>query len=95
MPFTVSTKKNKTGISVNTKLTVVYDNPEAERALATQALVVKLQGMWRKSSIPEAFTAKMSKYAPGTRHGEISLEDAIKVLTPEERKALIAKLQAE
>ena len=81
MGFKVSTKPDKSGKAVETIITVVYDNTEAERALATQALIVKWQGHARKNGIPAAATLKLSDFAPGTRH-------TAKPMTIEEAKAL-------
>lgn len=90
----VSTKPNKTGIAVVTNLTVEWNDPQAERALALQALVVKLQGTWRKGTIPSEASVKLSDYAPGTRHAaDVNPFEAIKAMTPEERKAMIEKLK--
>lgn len=93
--FVVSTKKDKNAKAVETRVNVVYDNPQAERALATQALIVKAQGNWRKNGIPAEVTLKMSEWAPGSRHaGQVDVKEAVKTMTPEERKALIEQLRA-
>ena len=95
MAFKVSTKKDKNAAEVETLVTVIYDNPTAERALATQALIVKAQGGWRKNGIPASITLKMSEYAPGTRHAAtVDPLTAAKSMTPEERARLIAELKA-
>ena len=92
--FKVSTKVDKAAQAKDTVVEVVYDSPEAERGLATQALIVKAQGHWRKHGIPANCTLKLSEFAPGTRHAGPTLQEAVKVLTPAERAALIAQLQA-
>lgn len=87
----VSTKKDKNAAAVVTDVTIVRDDPQAQAALADQALIVKVQGIWRKNGIPAQATLKYSEYAPGSRHaGAVDYT----ALTPEERKALIEKLQA-
>ncbi len=92
--FTVSTKANKDAQAINTKLTVIMGSQATLEALALQALVVKVQGVWRKNGIPTEATIKMDDYAPGTRHGgTINVFEAVKTMTPEQRAALIAELQ--
>lgn len=101
MAFTVSTKKDKNDKNpTKTLVTVVYDNSEAERALATQALIVKAQGNWRSNGIPASATLKMSEWAPGSRHGgPVSKEQAVAILkaelaamTPEQKVAKLREL---
>ena len=92
--FTVSTKKDKNAVAVNTALTIEDGSPEVIKALAYQALVVKWQAWARKHGIPATASIKMDDFAPGTRHGGPTLQEAVKVLTPAERAALIAQLQA-
>lgn len=90
----VSTKLNKNAAATVTNVTIIYDDPQAERALATQALIVKAQGVWRKNGIPESATLKLSEYAPGTRHvGEVDIKAAFKAMSPEDRQALIDSLK--
>lgn len=101
--FKVSTKPDKDSDEKETVITVVYDGcPESTvRALATQALIVKAQGGWRKHGIPETCEVHMKDYAPGTRHAGMSPEQARAVLLAEaqadksKRAALIAELQAQ
>lgn len=55
----VSTKTSADDkVSVNTALTIDWSDctPEDIRAMAQQALVVKLQGAWRRKGIPEGET---------------------------------------
>ena len=95
MAFKVSTKKDKAAAGVVTLVTVVYDNPAAERALATQALIVKAQGIWRSNSIPATATLKLSDFAPGTRHsGTVDPREAYKAMSHEERVRYLADLKA-
>lgn len=94
MQVKVSTKANKDSDAKNTVCNIIFDNPEAERALAVQALIVKAQGNWRKNGIPDSATLKMSEWAPGTRHGgTVNVFEAVKTMTPEQRAALLAELQ--
>lgn len=87
----VSTKKDKNSAAVVTNLTITGGSAATWQALGMQALVVKLQGTWRKNGIPAEFTCNVDEYAPGTRHaGSVDYT----ALTAEERKALIEKLQA-
>jgi hypothetical protein len=96
--FIVQTKLDKDAVAERTNLTVDFtDCPQATlEHLATQHLVVRLQGAWRKSgSIPANFTAKVSEYAAGSRVASVSPEAAIAALTPEQRKELFAKYKDE
>lgn len=96
MAFVVATKKDKNSTAVKTNVTVVHDHPGNERALATQALVVKWQGTMRKDGvvIPSDVTLKMSEWGPGTRHDSVvNPIEVAKTMTPEQRAALIAELQ--
>ena len=91
----VSTKANKGAAAVVTNLTVTGGSAETWKALGMQALVVKLQGNWRKNGIPAEFTCNVDEYAPGTRHaGTSDPVELAKQMTPEERLALIARLKA-
>lgn len=92
--FKVSTKADKTAAAKETVVTIVYDNATAERALATQAAIIRAQAGWRKNGIPAEATIKMSENMPGTRAAPVSLQDAVKSLSPEEKAKLIAELQA-
>lgn len=91
--FKVSTKKDKGSNAVETLVNVIYDSAPAERALATQALIVKAQSVWRKNGIPAECTIRVSEYAPGTRHGGVvnPLEVA-KTMSKEDRAKLIEEL---
>jgi hypothetical protein len=92
----VSTRKDKNSDEVKTNLTLNWDGVTEDdlRALAQQALIVKLQGGWRKNGIPSEVTVKVIEHKVGTRapRGPIDLATAIQNLNPEERKALLAKL---
>lgn len=95
--FTVSTKESKDApVATQTKLTINWDGCDNEtiKAMATQALVVKLQGGWRKNGIPDQFTCKAKDHAPGTRMvHEVSIDQLVAKMTPEEKAAFIKKLQ--
>lgn len=91
----VSTKLNKTAAAQVTNLTITGGSPETWRALGMQALVVKLQGNWRKNGIPTEFTCNVDEYVPGTRHAGTSDPLTLAAaMSPEEREALIEKLRA-
>ena len=101
--FKVSTRVDNDSDAKSTDITIVYDGcPEqVAMALATQALIVKLQGGWRKSGIPSTVQVHMKDYAPGTRHSASMTPEQARVIALEEakgdavkRKALIAKLLA-
>lgn len=57
-------------------------------------LVVKLQGNWRKKGIPSKFDCRAIDYAPGSR-ATVTPEQALAMLSPEERRALLEKYRAE
>ena len=65
--------------------------------LAQQALVVKLQAQWRKNGIPSGdLEIRATDYRPGTRATKTkpSIEAMLSALSPAEKQALVAKLQA-
>lgn len=93
----VTTKLNKDAAAVETNLSINWDGITTDQLKAgyTSFMVVKLQGQWRnKESIPTELTVKAVDYVPGTRAPAMSLQDAIKALTPEEKAKLLAELQA-
>lgn len=95
MKVTVSTKQDKNAAAKSTVAEIIFDDENAMRALAVQALIVKAQAVWRKGSIPDAATLKMSEFAPGTRHTTtVDPLTAAKQLSPEERAKLIEQLLA-
>lgn len=90
----VSTKASKDAQPVITNLTVTGGSPETWKALGMQALVVKLQGNWRKNGIPAEFTCNVDDYAPGTRHAGTADPVALaKQMTPADRAKLIEELK--
>ena len=95
MKVTVSTKQDKTATAQNTVAEIIFDDENAMRALAVQALIVKAQATWRKNGIPDNCALKMSEFAPGTRHATVvDPLTAAKALSPEERAKLIEALKA-
>ena len=93
MKIKVSTKQDKNAKAVETVATIIFDDKEAERALAVQALVVKAQSVWRRNGIPAECELRMSEFAPGTRHASVvDPLAAAKSMSPEERQKLIDAL---
>jgi hypothetical protein len=95
----VSTKPNAESEAVITNLTLNWDGMTAEdiQALAQQALIVKLQGGWRKNGIPQGdFTVNVVDHKVGARapRGPVNVAALIDKMSPEEKAALLAKLQA-
>ena len=95
----VDTKANKDAESVKTNLTIDWSEMSTDdvQALAQQALIVKLQGAWRKNGIPDGdFTVKASDHKIGVRakREPASVESLLQKLSPEERQALLAKYLA-
>lgn len=82
--------------AVTTNLSINWEgvSPEEVQALAQQALVVKLQGKWRKDGIPAGdFSVNASDYKIGVRAPRVkqTLEQMLAALSPAERAALVAK----
>lgn len=100
--FKVSTKPDADGDAKETVLTIIYDgcSEGIMRALATQALIVKAQGGWRKHGIPDSAEVHMKDFAPGTRHAGMTPDQAKQVVLAEaaadkdKRAKMIADLQA-
>lgn len=95
----VATRPSAGADAVTTNLTIDWDGMSEEdtRALAQQALVVKLQGNWRKNGIPAGdHEVKAVDYKVGVRapRQPKDLAAMIQALSPEEKAALLAKLQA-
>jgi type II secretory pathway component PulM len=91
----VSTRARKDAEAVTTKLTINWEgiSPEEIRALAQQALIVKLQGKWREDGIPQTIVVNAADYKIGVRapRRTLSLAEMLANLSPEERKALLEK----
>ena len=94
----VSTKATKDGEAQETALTLNWDGMTEDdlRALAQQALIVKLQGSWRKNGIPAEVTVNVVDHKVGTRaaRGPVNIATAVANLSTEDKAALLAKLQA-
>lgn len=85
--------------AVTTNLTIDWEGMAEDdiRALAQQALVVKLQGQWRKDGIPSGdHTVKAVEYKPGTRAARkpADLKTLLAAMSPEDRAALLAQFAA-
>lgn len=95
----VKTKPDARAEAVTTNLTINWEGMTEDdvRALAQQALVVKLQGGWRKNGIPagdhevNATDFRVGVRAPRSAPDIVAL---VGKLSPEERAALLAKLTA-
>lgn len=82
--------------AVTTNLKIDWSDMSAEdvQALAQQALVVKLQGQWRRHGIPAGeCTVKASDHKIGVRAPKTkqTLEQMLAALSPAERADLVAK----
>lgn len=93
----VETKLNKNADAVVTNLTINWEDMTAEdiRALAQQALVVKLQGGWRKNGIPAGdFTVKAADHKVGARapRGPQTPQQIMSKLSDEQKAELRALL---
>lgn len=82
--------------AITTKLAIDWEGMTLEetRALAQQALIVKLQGGWRKNGIPAECNVKATDHRVGARapRSKLSVLDQIKALSPEQRAAILAEL---
>jgi hypothetical protein len=95
----VTTRPAAGADGIDTNLTINWEGMTLEdtRALAQQALVVKLQAQWRKNGIPAGeLTINAADYRPGTRATKTkpSIETMLAQLSPAEKQALVAKLLA-
>lgn len=93
----VNTKPEAGAEAVTTNLTLNWEGMTTEdvQALAQQALIVKLQGQWRKNGIPAGdATVNVIDHKVGTRQAPTkqTLEQMIGALSAEEKAALLAKL---
>lgn len=92
----VQTKAKAGAEAVTTNLTINWEGmtPEDIRALAQQALIVKVQGNWRANGIPAGdHTVNAVDYKPGTRapRKPADLATLIAQMSAEDRAALLAK----
>lgn len=95
----VETRPSAGADKVATNLTIDWEGMSEDdtRALAQQALIVKLQGNWRKNGIPEGDAeVKAVDFKVGVRapRQPKDLAAMIQALSPEERAELLAKLKA-
>lgn len=95
----VETRKEAGAEAITTALTLNWEGMTLEdtRALAQQALIVKLQGNWRKNGIPTEATINAADYKVGTRAARQpkDLKSLIAAMSPAEKAALLASLTAE
>ena len=92
----VTTKPEAGAVGVTTNLSIDWADmsPDDIRALAQAALVVKLQGHWRKNGIPVGdATVKAADHKVGVRAPKKPADIAalFQKLTPEERADFLAK----
>lgn len=83
-------------VLTNLKIDWTDMTPEDIRALAQQALIVKLQGQWRRNGIPAGeHEVKAADFKPGTRQARTPLTPAqiAQKLTPEQKAELLKMLQ--
>ena len=93
----VSTKLKAGEAASSTELNIDWDGMSTQdvQDLATQALIVKAQARWRKAgTIPETADLKASDYKVGARAPRLTIEQQVVTMSTDDRKALIAKLQA-
>lgn len=95
----VATKPAAGEQAITTNLTIDWEGVSEEdlRALAQQALIVKLQSGWRKNTIPAGeFEVKAADHKVGARAPRTKLtpEQMVAALSVEDKAALLAKLQA-
>ena len=93
----VTTRADAQSEPVKTNLTLNWDGMTEDdlRALAQQALIVKLQGSWRKNGIPSEITVNVVEHKVGTRaaRGPVNIAAAVEKMDAGERAALLEKLQ--
>lgn len=96
MSVKVTTRPKAGEEKVETVLTLNWDGMTTEdiKALAQQALIVKLQSQWRKDGIPAEANVNVVDHKVGTRAPKKSLAETISSMSAEDRKALLEKLQA-
>lgn len=92
----VSTKASKDAEEITTNLTIDWTDMSLEdtRALARQAMIVKLQSAWRRNGIPETFEAKAVDYKVGARVAAKKDPLAmVKALPKDQQAAILAMLR--
>lgn len=84
--------------SIDTDLTIQWDGmtPDDIRALAQQALIVKLQNSYRKNGIPATATIRAVDYKVGSRAARqpANLESLFAAMSATEKAAFIEKATA-
>jgi len=95
--LTVKTKADARATAVETALTIDWEGMSADdiRALAQQALIVKVQSGWRANGIPEGEqTILATDYKVGARapRKPADIMSLVGQLTDEQKAALLAKL---
>lgn len=93
---TIKTKASQGEDAVETNLTINWEGMTSEdvQALAQQALIVKVQGEWRRNGIPAGdFTVNAVDHKVGVRRAPTkqTLEQMLAKLSAEERAALLSK----
>lgn len=95
---TISTRMKSDQAAIDTNLTIQWDGmtPEDIQALAQQALIVKLQGSFRKNGIPATATIRAVDYKVGSRAARqpANLESLFAAMSAEEKAAFIEKATA-
>lgn len=92
----VATRPAAGADAITTNLSINWEGMSEDdtRALAQQALIVKLQAAWRKDGIPAGdHEVNAIDYRPGTRAPRKApdLKSLLAALSPEERAALLAQ----
>lgn len=96
---TVKTKPDARSEAIETNLTINWDGMTEEdtRALAQQALIVKLQSGWRNGTIPAgAHEVKAVEFRVGVRapRGPVDPVALFKKMTPEQQAEFLARINA-
>lgn len=95
---TTSTKADAKSEAIKTSVILNWDDCSADeiRALAQQALIVKLQGGWRRNGIPAEVTVNVNEHKAGVRTPKSAPDilALINKMNPEDRAKAIAALQA-
>ena len=96
---TVKTKPDARSEAIETNLTIDWDGMTEEdtRALAQQALIVKLQSGWRNGTIPAGdHEVKAVDFRIGVRapRGPVDPVALFKKMTPEQQAEFLARINA-
>ena len=96
---TVKTKLNARAEAIETNLTINWDGMTEDdvRALAQQALIVKLQSNWRNGTIPAGdHEVKATDFRVGVRapRGPVDPVALFKKMTPEQQAEFLARINA-